>query len=115
MVGRAAHARNQAWDDLSSACPASTDSAKESLLGTTRFPRLETLGWVPPVEITESEKEILMTFELPGLDKDDVTIEIDDNVLTLRGEKKSEPVEEDRKEFFLKEPSGRAAARSRSR
>jgi HSP20 family protein len=75
------------------------------MLGTTRFPRLETLAWVPPVEITESEAEIAMTFELPGLDKSDVKIEIDDNVLTLRGEKKSEHVEDDEKEFFLKERS----------
>jgi HSP20 family protein len=76
------------------------------MLGTTRFPRLETLAWVPPVEITESEKEIVMAFELPGLDKNDVKIEIDDNVLTLRGEKKVEHVEEDtKKEYFLKERS----------
>ena len=75
-------------------------------LGTTRFPRFETIGWVPPVEIVESEKEIAMTFELPGLDKNDVKIAIDDNVLTLRGEKKAEHVEEDaKKEFFLKERS----------
>lgn len=75
-------------------------------LGTTRYPRLETLGWVPPAEIVEGAKEIVMAFELPGLDKSDVTIEIDDNVLTLRGEKKAEHVEEDaKKEFFLKERS----------
>ena len=75
-------------------------------LGTTRYPRLETLGWVPPAEIVEGEKEIVMAFELPGLEKSDVTIEIDDNVLTLRGEKKSEHVEEDaKKEFFLRERS----------
>ena len=73
------------------------------MLGTSRFPRLETIAWVPPVEITENEKEIVMAFELPGLDKNDVRIEIDDNVLTLRGEKKSEHVEDDTREFFLKE------------
>ena len=71
-----------------------------------RFPRIEALGWAPPFEITESEKEITMTVELPGLDKNDVKIDIDDNVLTLRGEKKAEHTEQDEKnEFFLEERS----------
>jgi len=79
---------------------------KPFTLGATRFPRIETLAWVPPVEIMECETEIVMAFELPGLDKEDVTIEIDDGVITLRGEKKSELTEEDeKKEFFLKERS----------
>jgi HSP20 family protein len=71
-----------------------------------RFPRIEALGWVPPFEITETEKEIMMTVELPGLDKSDVKIDINDNVLTLHGEKKSEHTEQDeKKEFFLEERS----------
>jgi HSP20 family protein len=75
-------------------------------VGAARFPRVETLGWIPPVEITESDREILMTVELPGLDKDDVKIDIDDNVLTLRGEKRAEHKEADpKKEFFLEERS----------
>ena len=75
-------------------------------LGTARYPRLETLGWIPPVEIVESDTEITMAFELPGLDRNDVTIEVDADVLTLRGEKKAEHIEEDdRKTFFLKERS----------
>ena len=75
-------------------------------LGATRFPRIEALGWIPPFEITESEKALVMTVELPGLDKSDVKIDISDNVLTLRGEKKSEHTEKDeKKEFFLEERS----------
>ena len=47
-----------------------------------------------------------MTVELPGLDKSDVKIDINDNVLTLHGEKKSEHTEKDeKKEFFLEERS----------
>ena len=73
-------------------------------LAATRLPRIESLGWVPPFEITESEKALLMTAELPGLDKNDVKIDINDNVLTLHGEKKSEHTEKDeKKEFFLEE------------
>ena len=75
-------------------------------LAAARFPRIEALGWVPPFEITETDKALMMTVELPGLDKNDVKIDISDNVLTLRGEKKSEHTEKDeKKEFFLEERS----------
>jgi HSP20 family protein len=75
-------------------------------LATTRFPRIESLGWIPPFEIAETEKELLMSVELPGLDKNDVRIDISDDVLTVRGEKKSEHTEKDeKKEFFLEERS----------
>jgi len=73
-------------------------------LATARFPRIEPLGWIPPFEIAESETELVMTVELPGLDKSDVRIDINDDVLTLRGEKKCEHTEKDeKKEFFLEE------------
>lgn len=69
-----------------------------------RFPRIEALAWLPPVEITETDKAIMMTVELPGLDSNDVKIDVDDNLLTLRGEKRAEHKEEDaKKEYFLEE------------
>lgn len=47
------------------------------------------LEW-PSVELSETEEEVRVTAELPGLDEKDVDISVDDGVLTLRGEKKSE-------------------------
>ena len=64
----------------------------------------EPLGWVPAAEITETKGEILMTVELPGLDRNDVHIEVERGVLTLRGEKRTERVQEEKeKEYFLEE------------
>jgi len=68
------------------------------------FPRLQPLGWVPPLDIHETEQSIVMTVELPGLERQDVTIEIDDDdVFTLRGEKRAEHLEGDEKEQVLLE------------
>lgn len=50
----------------------------------------------PNVEIGETDKEIRVTAELPGLDEKDVEIVAEDGVLTLRGEKKSEVEDKDR-------------------
>jgi HSP20 family protein len=44
----------------------------------------------PKMDAGESDKEFELTFELPGLEEKDVEINVTDNVLTVRGEKKAE-------------------------
>jgi HSP20 family protein len=46
-------------------------------------------GW-PSVEVSETENDIRVTAEVPGLEEKDIEVLLDDGVLTLRGEKKSE-------------------------
>jgi len=45
---------------------------------------------VPKVDITESEDEYHVHAEIPGVSKDDVTVEFERGVLAIRGEKKSQ-------------------------
>lgn len=44
----------------------------------------------PVLEISEKDDEYVMAAELPGVDEKNVEVEIDENVLTIRGEKKRE-------------------------
>jgi HSP20 family protein len=53
------------------------------------------LSW-PNLELGETEKEVRITAELPGLEEKDVEITVEEGVLTLRGEKKSEVEDKDR-------------------
>ena len=53
------------------------------------------IAW-PNLELGETDKEIRVTAELPGLDEKDVEIIVEDGALTLRGEKKSEVEDKDR-------------------
>src|SRR6266850_2119474 len=46
--------------------------------------------WLPPVDIVERENEYRVKVELPDVNKDDVKITVQDDVLTIRGEKKKE-------------------------
>ena len=46
--------------------------------------------WSPAVDIYETDKAIVLKVELPGLSKDDINIEIKDDNLILRGERKFE-------------------------
>lgn len=62
--------------------------------GLENFPLTEPVGWVPKVEIVELEAELLLTAELPGLVKENVEITYENELLTIRGEKKEEKMEE---------------------
>ena len=44
--------------------------------------------WAPAVDIYEHEGNIVLKAELPGIDSNDVDIRLENNVLTLRGERK---------------------------
>ncbi len=46
--------------------------------------------WVPPMDLVEDGDTYVLRADLPGLDGDDVKIELDDRVLTLSGERSSE-------------------------
>ncbi len=58
----------------------------------------------PRFEVAETEKAVQVTAELPGMDEKDIEVTLDDNVLTVKGEKKQER-EEKNKQFFLSERS----------
>ena len=53
------------------------------------------LGW-PRLELSENDKEIRVTAELPGMEEKDIEISLDDHQLVIRGEKKSETSDEER-------------------
>lgn len=53
------------------------------------------IAW-PHVELGETDKDIRVTAELPGLEEKDVDISLEDGVLTLRGEKRSDVEDKDR-------------------
>jgi HSP20 family protein len=50
----------------------------------------------PAVDVSESESELTVVVELPGLTKDDVKITIEDGVLNVSGEKKFDEQKKDR-------------------
>jgi HSP20 family protein len=64
--------------------------------GLSDFSRANGFGW-PHVEVVDRDKEIRVTAELPGLLEKDIEIQVEDDVLTLRGEKRSEFNDEDRR------------------
>ena len=57
-------------------------------------------NWAPAVDIFEHEGNIVLKAELPGIDPKDVDIRVENNVLTLRGERKFESESEVKREDY---------------
>jgi HSP20 family protein len=49
--------------------------------------------WVPAMDLVETDDHLVLKADLPGLDKDDVEIEVSDGALTVSGERKTEHIE----------------------
>jgi HSP20 family protein len=62
------------------------------------FPRgEEAIGtnFVPPVDVYEDQNGITLKLEVPGVDEKDLNIQVEDNVLTIQGERKFEKEEKE--------------------
>jgi HSP20 family protein len=50
----------------------------------------EAFAWTPRVDLTDEDGQFVLTAELPGVEPNDVNVELEGNLLTIRGEKKLE-------------------------
>jgi HSP20 family protein len=60
-------------------------------------------GWVPPVDVQEDSKEIVLEVELPGVRPEDVEVTAENGVLTIRGEKRGRATEHDEGRYHVVE------------
>src|ERR1700731_4841579 len=56
---------------------------------------LTTTSFAPPVDIYEDEHTITLKLEVPGIDEKDINVHIDNNTLTVQGERKIEKEEKE--------------------
>ena len=71
-------------------------------------------GWIesmleddgPPIDIEDTDDQIIVQAEIPGLDKDDFKVEIDEDRLILRGQKKMENEERGRGYYYAERRFG---------
>jgi HSP20 family protein len=60
--------------------------------------------WSPQVEILEREGMIVLRADLPGLGKEDISVELDGNTIAIKGERKTQS-EERKEKYFRSERS----------
>jgi HSP20 family protein len=58
-----------------------------TLAGATTPGNGQSSNWLPAVDVWETDNEVVLSFDLPGIPEDKITVELDDNVLTVSGER----------------------------
>ena len=56
--------------------------------------------WIPAMDLVETDEHLVLRADLPGMDEDDVEVEVKDGVLTVSGERKAE--HEEKQEGFYR-------------
>jgi HSP20 family protein len=47
----------------------------------------QTSTWLPAVDVWETDRELILSFDLPGIPEEKIAVELEDNVLTVSGER----------------------------
>lgn len=79
------------------------DSLFKNFFGDLETSSLFKSDFIPKIDVTEDERFIHVKAEIPGAKKEDVEVTLKDNRLTIKGEKKEEKEEGDKKKYYLKE------------
>ena len=58
--------------------------------------RSEESGWYPEVDMIEDKDKVMVNVDLPGMKKEDIKVSVQDNTLTIKGERKAEKEEKDK-------------------
>lgn len=94
-IGRLARPERGLWADL-------FGDDLDSFLGLTDRER----AFVPRIDIKENKTNYKIIAELPGMEKDDVKVEVNDHILTVAGEKKEEKEEKEDNYYWVERSYG---------
>ena len=76
--------------------PSNTGGLLERFFNDSLYDNTQVQNFIPEVDVLESEKTYELHIAVPGFKKDNFNLEVDDNLLTVSGERKFEEKQEDR-------------------
>ena len=87
--------------------PTLNDFVDRFFYGWPAFDEDTDIKWTPRVDINETEKNVTIEAELPGIEKKDVKVEVKDNLLTISGERQQEKKTENRENCCVERHYGK--------
>lgn len=63
-------------------------------------------GWMPPLDVSETNENVIVKAEIPGVDPKELNISVKDDTLTIKGEKKGEKEEKGKNYHFIERRYG---------
>lgn len=64
------------------------------------------IGWSPRLDVSETESRLEIVADLPGMEKKDISVSLEDDLLTIKGEKKEEKESKDKVYHTIERRSG---------
>lgn len=78
------------WESRFPSLREEMDKMFEDFFGKTGFPSMTEGAWVPPLDVQENKKDVVVLMDIPAIDPKEVSISIMENRLTIKGERKQE-------------------------
>jgi HSP20 family protein len=88
MLERFVDEMDRMFDDFGFGRPWSGRGWTSSNAGT------ESIGWAPRIDVAQHDNQLVIRADLPGLNKDDVKVDVNDDGITVQGERRREHEEE---------------------
>ena len=63
-------------------------------------------GWVPPLDVVETDLNVLILVDVPGMEVNDIHVTVKENLLIIRGEKKTELEKKNEKQYRMERTFG---------
>jgi len=63
-------------------------------------------GWYPAIDISEDKDNVFIKADLPGLKREDIAVSLENNVLTIKGERKNEEEKKDKNYYRVERTYG---------
>lgn len=64
------------------------------------------IGWTPRLDVSETDEALEIIADLPGMDKNDIKVSLEDDLLTIKGERKEEREKKDKQYHTIERRSG---------
>lgn len=83
------------WESRFPSLREEMDKMFEDFFGKTDFPSIEDGAWIPPIDVQQTKKDVLVMMDIPAIDPKEISISIMEDRITIKGERKREEEEKE--------------------
>ena len=78
------------WESRFPSLREEMDKMFEDFFGKTDFPSIGDGAWIPPIDVQQTKKDVIVMMDIPAIDPREISISIMEDRITIKGERKRE-------------------------
>ena len=78
------------WESRFPSLREEMDKMFEDFFGKTNFPSIADGTWIPPIDVQQTKKDVMVMMDIPAIDPKEISISIMEDRITIKGERKRE-------------------------